>query len=117
MATSISIRLPRIGVVATLEDVVDHGEVNLVVRKGIRYAGRLTDNGIPVAMLEALREYREIADDQILSLVDDALLRVLAFEPFARVNPEGKTGRIVDLQLYDGGAIVVVNFQASVPED
>ncbi|HET7541157.1 MAG TPA: hypothetical protein VFK05_14870 [Polyangiaceae bacterium] len=116
MATNISIQLPGIGIVATIDDAISRGEAGLASRKGTRYEGRLTDERIPAAMLDALQEYREIADDGILSLLDDALSRVLAFKPFARVNPEGKTGMITDLQLYDGRAVVVVNFQAPAPE-
>jgi len=62
-------------------------------------------------MSEALREYREIADDQILSLLDEALARVLDFGPFARLIPEGTTGKLTDFQLYDGRVAVVIDFQ------
>lgn len=117
MPKSISIELPgTTGAIATMNNVVDCGEIDLTIRKGTRYSGELTNNGIPSAMLEALQEYREIADDGILSLLDDALLRVLAFEPFARKVPEGTTGRVTDFQLYGGNAAIVVNFLAPVPE-
>jgi hypothetical protein len=109
MPTSISIELPGAGVIATLHNVVALGEVNLAIRKGTRYAGELTNTGISPAMLEALQEYREIADDGVIGLLDDALLRVLKLEPFARLIPEGTTGRLTDFQLNDGHAAIVVD--------
>ena len=109
MATNISIDLPGIGTVATIVSLTHHGESSLPLRRGVQYTGQVVLNRIPVPLLEALREYREIADDQILSLLDEALTRVLGFEPFARLNPEGLTGKLTDFQLYDGYANVVID--------
>ena len=109
MATSISIDLPGIGTVAKIDSLTHYGESNLPLRRGVQYSGQVVFNRIPVPLLEALREYREIADDQVLSLLDEALTRVLGFEPFARLNPEGLTGKLTDFQLYDGNATVVID--------
>jgi len=109
MPTSIVIELPGSGVIATLNKLENRGQINLATIKGTRYAGEVTNDGIPKAMLEALEEYREIADDGILSLLDDALQRVLKFEPFARMIPEGTTGTLTDFQLYPGHAAIVVD--------
>jgi len=116
MATSISINLPDLGEIAVIESIVLRGELGLALIKGSQYTGQVALNRIPAPLLEALREYREIADDQVLSLLDDALMRVLAFEPFARLNPEGTTGQITDLQLYDGRATVVIDFGSPTRE-
>jgi len=116
MATSISINLPDLGEIAVIEGVVLRGELSLAVRKGSQYTGQVAFNRMPGPLLDALQEYREIADDQTLSLLDDALMRVLDFEPFARLNPEGTTGKITDFQLYDGRATVVIDFERPARE-
>jgi len=112
MATSISVELPGIGTIATIDQVSLRGDVNLPSIKGVRYTGQIAFTRMPQRLLEALQEYREIADDGILSLLDEALARVLEFEPFARLVPEGTTGKLTEFQVYGEGerATVVIDF-------
>jgi hypothetical protein len=116
MTTSISIELPGSGVIATIDYVVHRGELTSPPRKGVKYTGRVAVNRIPLPLLNALREYREIADDQVLSLLDEAHARVLDFKLRARVTPDGPYGNVTDFQLYDEKVTVVIDFPAPAQE-
>ena len=116
MTTSISIELPGGEVVATIANVVHRGISKVAPTKGVKYNGEVAFSRIPRPLLEALREYQEIADDQVLSLLDEARTRVLDFKLLARLTPDGVTGKVTDFQLYGEKVTVVIDFQVSAHE-
>jgi hypothetical protein len=74
---------------------------------GHQYIGRIENRKFSEPLQRALDEYRELIDDQVLSLIDDALRRILEFGLVALMQPEGIRKRLRDFQLYNDGTALV----------
>lgn len=76
---------------------------------GERFWGKLVDANFSDGLVEALHEYRELIDDGVISLHDQARERVLSFGLIAIREPEQERCALLDLQVYaDGSAVVVL---------
>lgn len=109
MAERLVIESPKGELVAALAVTDQRGPLEVSGKSlGIKFLGNITEARFSAALREALDEYREIIDQQVLSLVDEALQQVLKFGLVVLILPEGERKRLVDFQLYEGGGAALV---------
>lgn len=73
--------------------------IEVTGRSPAHYLGRLIDEHFPADLRDALAEYNEVIEDNILSLVDPARARVAAFGIRARGIPGRGICTVLDLQV------------------
>jgi hypothetical protein len=74
----------------------------------LQYLGTIGSESLPRDLRLALDEYRDLIDEQVFSLLDEARERVLSFGIVARLHPGGQTSKILDLQLNNRSVLLVL---------